>query len=73
MSVQQAVEQTAIERPDLVAATAVGRPKAWGALAAHGVLTFRRLAGRPPSGQERSAIWAGLWSLAERWKAAGRR
>ncbi|HUQ17920.1 MAG TPA: hypothetical protein VM070_09045 [Candidatus Saccharimonadales bacterium] len=73
MSVREAIEQTAIERPDLITATVIGRPKAWGALAAHGVLTFRRLAGRPPTGPERSAIWAGLWSIAERWKSGSLR
>lgn len=66
MSVDAAVEQAARERPDLVAATAAGRPKAWGALAAHGVVTFRALAGRPPTEAERRAIWTGLWAVTQR-------
>jgi len=66
MSVNDAVEQAARERPDLVAATAAGRPKAWGALAAHGVVTFRALAGRPPTEPERRAIWTGLWAVTRR-------
>ena len=66
MSVNDAVEQAARERPDLVAATAAGRPKAWGALAAHGVVTFRAFAGRPPTEPERRAIWTGLWAVTRR-------
>lgn len=66
MSVDAAVEQAARERFDLVAATAAGRPKAWGALAAHGVVTFRALAGRGPTEAERRAIWSGLWAATRR-------
>ena len=70
MSVDGAVEQAARERPDLVVATAAGRPKAWGALAAHGVLTFRTLTGRPPTEPERRAIWSGLWAATRPLPAA---
>jgi len=64
MSVQQAVERVARERPDLIIATAARRPKAWGALAAQGVLCFRTIAGRAPSETERRAIWTALWTIA---------
>lgn len=70
MSVRDAIDRTTADRPDLVAASAAGRPKAWGALAAHGVLTFRALAGRPPTEPERRAIWAGLWAATQRRTAA---
>jgi len=66
MSVQDAVDRAAQERPDLILATAAGRPKAWGALAAHGVVTFRARAGRAPTETERRAIWSGLWAAAQR-------
>lgn len=64
MSVQDAVKRAAGDRPDLLFATAAGRPKAWGALAAHGVVTFRTVTGRPPTETERRAIWSGLWAAA---------
>src|SRR5262249_49761220 len=41
-------------------------PKAWGALAARGVVTFRDLVGRVPTPDERRAIWAQLWDAARR-------
>ena len=66
MSVKDAVDRATRERADLVVASAAGRPKAWGALAAHGVLTFRALTGRPPTEPERRALWAGLWAAAQR-------
>lgn len=65
MSVQDAVDRAAGERPDLLLATAAGRPKAWGALAAHGVVTFRTVTGRAPTEAERRAIWSGLWAAAQ--------
>ena len=65
MSVQDTVDRVARERPDLILATARRRPKAWGALAAHGVVMFRSIAGRAPTDAERRAIWAGLWSAAQ--------
>lgn len=68
MPVQEAVDRTVRERPDLAFAAAAGRPKAWGALAAHGVLTFRTIAGRPPTDLERRAIWSGLWAAAVRMR-----
>jgi hypothetical protein len=63
--IERAVERTIQTEPELVAGTAARRPKAWGALAARGVVTFRELAGRAPTEAERRAIWSGLWRAAE--------
>ena len=62
---ERAVLETVAREPDLVRDTAARRPKAWGALAAQGVVTFRELAGRAPTDAERRAIWSGLWRAAE--------
>jgi hypothetical protein len=63
--VDRAVEETVNSEPDLVRDTAARRPKAWGTLAARGVVAFRELAGRAPTDAERRAIWSGLWRAAE--------
>lgn len=63
--VERAVEETVTRERELVRDTAARRPKAWGALAASGVVAFRELAGRAPTDAERRAIWAGLWRAAE--------
>jgi len=61
-----------IERePGLLHDAAVRRPKAWGALAAAGVLAFREIAGRAPTDGERRAIWAGLWRAVEEVSPGG--
>lgn len=52
------------EHPALVTDVARGRPGAWGALAARGIVTFRDGAGRKPTDGERRAIWAALWARA---------
>ena len=59
------MEATVTSEPGLVRDTAARRPKAWGALAAHGFVAFREIAGRAPTDAERRAIWAGLWRVAE--------
>ena len=63
--VERAIDETVNREHDLLRDTAARRPKAWGALAARGVVTFRELAGRAPSDAERRAIWSGLWRAAE--------
>ncbi len=63
--IERAVSLTIEREPELVRETAARRPKAWGALAAKGVLAFRELAGRAPTDPERRAIWSGLWRAAE--------
>lgn len=47
--------------PDLAAGTRTARPKAWGALAAHGVSALRERLGRRATDGERRAIWDALW------------
>ena len=69
MSVDRAVQRTIASSADLVRDTSESVPKAWGTLAARGVLMFRELAGRPPSADERRAIWARLWDGARRTHA----
>ena len=63
--VDRAVVETVARERDLVRDTAERRPKAWGALAASGVVTFRALAGRAPTDAERRAIWSRLWRAVE--------
>ena len=69
--VERAIEDTVAREHELVRDTAARRPKAWGALAARGVVAFRELAGRAPSESERRAIWAGLWRAAEELNVRG--
>jgi hypothetical protein len=63
--VERAVSLTVEREPALVRDTAARVPKAWGALAAKGVLAFREVAGRAPTDAERRAIWSALWLAAE--------
>lgn len=55
---------------DLAAAAAEQRPKAWGALAARGVLAYRERLGRPLTERERREVWAALWRGVRADKAA---
>jgi hypothetical protein len=63
--IERAVTETIDREPELLRATAARTPKAWGALAAKGVLAFKELAGRGPTESERRAIWSALWRAAE--------
>ena len=63
--IERAVSLAVEREPALVRATAARVPKAWGALAAQGVLAFREVAGRAPTEAERRAIWSALWRTAE--------
>jgi hypothetical protein len=47
--------------PDLALGTRTARPKAWGALAGHGVAALRERLGRPLTDAERRALWTALW------------
>jgi hypothetical protein len=47
--------------PDLALGTRTARPKAWGALAGHGVTALRERLGRQLTDAERRALWAALW------------
>jgi hypothetical protein len=52
--------------PDLALGTRTARPKAWGALAAHGVAALRARLGRQLTDRERRALWGALWREAAR-------
>jgi hypothetical protein len=69
--IERAVALTVEREPELVRGTAARAPKAWGALAAKGVVAFRELAGRAPSDAERRAIWSALWRAAEETAVRG--
>ena len=47
--------------PDLALGTRTARPKAWGALAGHGVAALRERMGRQLTDAERRALWTVLW------------
>ena len=63
--IERAVSLTIEREAALLRDTAARRPSAWGALAARGIVTFRQLAGRRPTDDERRAIWSALWRAAE--------
>lgn len=69
--VERAVSLTIERERALVRDAGARRPKAWGALAAKGVVAFRELAGRAPTDAERRAIWSGLWRAAEETTVRG--
>ncbi|MDQ6858959.1 MAG: hypothetical protein M3Z65_08205 [Chloroflexota bacterium] len=69
--IERAVSLTVTREVALVRATAAGTPKAWGTLAAAGVVAFKELAGRPATEEERRAVWAGLWQAVEAVSRAG--
>ncbi|MDQ6859384.1 MAG: hypothetical protein M3Z65_10345 [Chloroflexota bacterium] len=69
--IERAVSVTITRDVALVRASAAGTPKAWGALAAAGVIAFKELAGRRATEEERRAIWAGLWQAVEAVSRAG--
>jgi len=64
VSVDEAVRLAVSEHAALLEAVRLRRPKAWGALAAAGVIAFRDQHGRAPTDAERRAIWAALWQQA---------
>jgi hypothetical protein len=58
--------------PDLAVGTRTAAPKAWGALAAQGVIALRERLGRAPSDAERRALWSALWRAARKEPGADR-
>jgi len=64
--------QTVRAWPDLALGTKTARPKAWGALAAQGVIALRERLGRAPSDAERRALWSALWSAARKGPGSDR-
>ena len=63
--IDEVARETVRSWPDLAAGTRTGRPKAWGALAAHGVTALRDRLDRPVEDAERRRLWAALWRAAE--------
>jgi uncharacterized protein (TIGR00290 family) len=59
-----AIERVLTDQADLAGDVRAGQPKAWGRLAALGVIAYRELIGRSPSEAERRALWSGLWRAA---------
>ncbi|HKC91394.1 MAG TPA: hypothetical protein VKE23_08725 [Candidatus Limnocylindria bacterium] len=64
--IQEVAAETVRALPDLALGTRTGRPKAWGALAGHGVTALRARLGRQLTDAERRALWTALWREALR-------
>ena len=64
--IQEVAAETVRAWPDLALGTRTGRPKAWGALAGHGVTALRARLGRQLTDAERRALWTALWREALR-------
>lgn len=64
--IQEVARETVRTWSDLALGTRTARPKAWGALAAHGVAALRKRLRRPLSEQERRALWGALWHAAQK-------
>jgi hypothetical protein len=64
--IREVAQETVQAWPDLALGTRTARPKAWGALAGHGVAALRARFGREVTDPERRALWAALWREAER-------
>lgn len=64
--ISEIAEDTVKAWPDLALGTRTARPKAWGALAGHGVAALRERLGRPVTDAERRALWSALWREAQR-------
>ena len=61
---REVARDTVREWPDLAEGTRTARPKAWGALAGHGIAALRRRVGRALTEAERRALWDALWRAA---------
>jgi hypothetical protein len=59
-------QETVKTWPDLALGTRTAQPKAWGALAGHGVAALRARLDRPLTDAERRALWSALWREALR-------
>ena len=62
----EVARETVRSWPDLALGTRTARPKAWGALAGHGVAALRARLGRRLTEVERRALWTALWREAGR-------
>jgi hypothetical protein len=68
--IDDVAQKTVRAWPDLAAGTRTARPKAWGALAAQGVIALRERLGRAPSDAERRALWSALWNAVRKQPGA---
>jgi hypothetical protein len=59
--IAEVARETVQTWPDLALGTRTARPKAWGALAGHGVAALRERVGRQLTDAERRALWTALW------------
>ena len=64
--IREVASETVRIWPDLAHGTRTARPKAWGALAGHGVAALRARLGRHLTDAERRALWTALWREAAR-------
>jgi len=64
--ISEVARETVKTWPDLALGTRTARPKAWGALAGHGVAALRARVGRRLTDAERGAFWTALWREATR-------
>jgi len=64
--IAEVAQETVTTWPDLALGTRTARPKAWGALAGHGVAALRARLGRQLTDAERRALWTALWREATR-------
>ncbi len=64
--ISEVAQETVTTWPDLAIGTRTARPKAWGALAGHGVAALRVRLGRQLTDAERRALWTALWREATR-------
>jgi hypothetical protein len=62
--IREVARETVRTWPDLALGARTARPKAWGALAAHGVTALRERLGRQLTDNERRALWNALWQAA---------
>jgi len=62
--IEEVARETVRAWPDLALGTRTAVPKAWGALAAHGVNALRKRLGHAPTDAERRALWSALWRIA---------
>jgi uncharacterized protein (TIGR00290 family) len=67
--VEAAADDAVVDRPALFHDTVAAKPRAWGALAARGVVAYRARTGAAPDDAARRAIWAALWRRVEAERA----
>ena len=67
--VEVVADETVSQNRKLFADAVAARPKAWGALAARGVMRYRDRSGSAPDDVTRRAIWAALWRRVEAARA----